>query len=93
MGSILIRNLDEELMKRLRLRAAQHGRSMSEEAREILRQELPEPKTTRNLYEEIRAIVEPLGGIEIELPPREFDRDPPDFSHRPPKRMKSSHSR
>jgi antitoxin FitA len=32
-----------------------------------------------NLYERIRALVEPLGGIDLELPPREPTRDPPTF--------------
>jgi phosphopantothenoylcysteine decarboxylase / phosphopantothenate---cysteine ligase len=38
MASITIRQLDEELKQRLRLRAARHGRSMEDEARTILRQ-------------------------------------------------------
>jgi phosphopantothenoylcysteine decarboxylase/phosphopantothenate--cysteine ligase len=37
MGSITIRQLDDELKHRLRLRAARHGRSMEDEARTILR--------------------------------------------------------
>ena len=37
MASITIRNLDESVKARLRIRAAQHGRSMEEEARHILR--------------------------------------------------------
>lgn len=37
MASITIRNLDDEVKRRLRVRAAEHGRSMEEEAREILR--------------------------------------------------------
>ena len=36
MGSITIRNLDDDLKRRLRVRAAEHGRSMEEEVREIL---------------------------------------------------------
>jgi hypothetical protein len=39
----------------------------------------PDQSAKRNLYERIRARVEPLGGIELELPPREPDRDPPRF--------------
>ena len=35
MASLTIRNLDETLKRRLRLRAAGHGRSMEEEVREI----------------------------------------------------------
>ena len=37
MAAITIRKLDEATKVRLRVRAAQHGRSMEEEAREILR--------------------------------------------------------
>jgi phosphopantothenoylcysteine decarboxylase/phosphopantothenate--cysteine ligase len=37
MASITIRQLDEQLKRRLRLRAARHGRSMEDEARTILR--------------------------------------------------------
>ncbi|HEY6704894.1 MAG TPA: plasmid stabilization protein, partial [Xanthobacteraceae bacterium] len=37
MGSITIRQLDDDLKQRLRLRAARHGRSMEDEARTILR--------------------------------------------------------
>jgi phosphopantothenoylcysteine decarboxylase/phosphopantothenate--cysteine ligase len=37
MASITIRQLDDDLKKRLRLRAASHGRSMEDEARVILR--------------------------------------------------------
>jgi phosphopantothenoylcysteine decarboxylase / phosphopantothenate---cysteine ligase len=37
MASITIRQLDEELKQRLRLRAARHGRSMEDEVRTILR--------------------------------------------------------
>jgi len=37
MASITIRNLEVDLKRRLRIRAAEHGRSMEEEARDILR--------------------------------------------------------
>ena len=36
MASITIRSLDDEVKRRLRVRAAEHGRSMEEEVREIL---------------------------------------------------------
>jgi plasmid stability protein len=85
MASITIRNLNDDLKKRLRIRAAEHGRSMEEEARDILRDVLektlpPRPKTGLEMFREIRALVEPLGGIELEPLPREPIRDPPDFS-------------
>ena len=39
-ASLIVRNLDDELMVRLRRRAARHGRSMESEHREILRHAL-----------------------------------------------------
>jgi plasmid stability protein len=80
MATMTIRNLDDDLKARLRLRAARHGRSMEEEARSILRNVLKtEPPTGRSLLEDIRALVEPFGGVELELPTREATRDPPEF--------------
>ncbi len=81
MAAMTIRNLDDDLKIRLRVRAARHGRSMEEEARNILRTALTtEPLTGRSLVEDIRALVEPLGGVELEIPPREPMREPADFS-------------
>jgi plasmid stability protein len=81
MSSITIRNLDDGVKRRLRLRAAERNRSMEEEARDILRRALAEqPKVPGNLADAIREIIEPLGGIELELPPRGPLRDPPDFT-------------
>jgi plasmid stability protein len=81
MASVLIRNIDDDLKSRLRVRAAEHGRSMEEEARAILSQALAPPTNpTYNLVRSIRAKFEPLGGVDLEIPPREMPRDPPDFS-------------
>ncbi|WP_028840495.1 FitA-like ribbon-helix-helix domain-containing protein [Thermomonas fusca] len=81
MATMTIRNLDDELKARLRIRAAQHGKSMEEEARSILREALKsEPLSGKELVQRIREMVEPYGGIELELPPREPMREPPDFS-------------
>ncbi len=114
MASITIRNLEEELKQQLRVQAAENGRSMEAEVREILRAALqqtvpfgyPEAhhleaefgesveteaegnmlrdesmsvQPQRNLFAEIRAIVEPIGGIELELPARTMGREPPTF--------------
>jgi antitoxin FitA len=79
MASITIRNLDDEVKRRLRVRAAEHGRSMEQEAREILRQVVGQEKPAHNLAAAIRARVAPLGGVELELPPREPIREPPAF--------------
>lgn len=78
MATMTIRNLDDGLKKRLRIRAARHGRSMEEEARAILRSTLsadtPPPSS---LIGSIRARIEPLGGVDLELPSREPVRTPP----------------
>ena len=55
MATLTIRNLDERLKGRLRVRAATRGRSMEEEARQILRTALDESEpASRNLAERIR---------------------------------------
>jgi plasmid stability protein len=80
MASITIRNLDDDLKHRLRVQAAVHGRSMEEEARDILRCALNVELTPpRNLAEEIHLLFAPLGGWELDLPPREPMREPPTF--------------
>ena len=78
MASILIRRLDDALKAKLRIRAATHGRSMEEEAREILKTGLtPKPAQRLNLAESIRRHIAPLGGIELVLPARQAIRRPP----------------
>ena len=78
MASITIRRLDETVKTKLRVRAASHGRSMEEEAREILKAGLLAKRLPRlNLAESIRRYVDPLGGVELSLPPREVVRRPP----------------
>lgn len=78
MANLTIRNLDPAVKERLRIRAARHGHSMEAEARRILQAALPETKRPeRNLYERIRARFEPLGGVDLEVPPRGSTREPP----------------
>lgn len=82
MTDITIRDIDDDLKQRLRQRAALHGRSMEAAARDILQDALAaEPSATApgNLAEAIRAIVEPIGGIELEPFPRQPVREPPTF--------------
>lgn len=75
MASIVIRGLEDSLKSRLRVRAAEHGRSMEDEARAIIREALALNKPIRpNLAEAIRRRVEPLGGVELEIAPREAIR-------------------
>lgn len=80
MATMTIRNIDDQLKARLRVRAAIHGRSMEDEARDILRAALSvEPVRGRILVEAIRARIEPLRGVDLELPAREPMREPSDL--------------
>ena len=80
MASITIGNLDDDVKTRLRIRAAKNGRTMEEEARVILRETLGRKPAPQNLANLIRARFGPLGGVDIELPPREPAREPPRFN-------------
>jgi plasmid stability protein len=80
MATLTIRNLDAGVKERLRVRAAQHGHSMEAEVRDILNDTLKEPENlATNLYQRIRARFAPLGGIDLDLPPRAPAPEPPRF--------------
>jgi len=80
MATIVIRNLDPAVKRKLQIRAARNGRSMEAEAREMLSVaaekalETREPK--RGLGTAIHELFAPLGGVELQIPPRRK-------SHRP----------
>ena len=79
MATLTIRDLPEDVKQRLRVRAAQNGRSMQEEARVILRRAvtgLTGPELLRIMDRKFG----PGHGLDLELPPRGSDRPPPDFS-------------
>ena len=77
MGSLTIRNLDDEVKRRLRVRAAERGRSMEQEVRDILWASVHGTGPASDLYAAIRACVEPLGGLELVRPPMEEVKEPP----------------
>ena len=77
MASITIRQLPENTKRRLRVRAARHGRSMEAEARDILTSALKQAEEQpKDLGKAIRDIFAPLGGVELKIPPRGPIRDP-----------------
>ena len=81
MASVTIRNLDDEVKTRLRVRAAEHHCSMEEEARIILRDAVSDGRAVpRDLAKFTRECFAPLGGVELELPARVAMRGPPGFS-------------
>lgn len=76
MATMRIRNIDDELSKRLWLRAARHGRSVEEDAFDIVRVALNAELLSDNPpVQEIRARVEPVGGVELVLPSRETNSE------------------
>lgn len=84
-SSLVIGNVHERLERALRIRASQNGRSLEEEARDILRAWLNQwpPKDSRAAQARMEAIFqamdEAMGPIEFELPPREPMGEPPTF--------------
>lgn len=70
MAVMTIRNLDEGIRDKLRVRAALHGRSMEAEARAILTAAVDSPME-RSLLEVLGEMREILEGEELTLPPRD----------------------
>lgn len=82
MASIVIRRLDEQVKLKLRIRAAEHGRSMEEEARDILNSAMRDkPQQSTNLYDALRARLKAAGirGVNLPEPERGPWRKDPDF--------------
>lgn len=79
MASITIRNLDDSIKRRLRVRAAERGHSMEEEAREILREAVGDLRSPMNLAQRMRARVARTGGVDLDIPARDAMRSPPTF--------------
>ena len=77
MASLLIRNLDEDLKAALRVRAAQHGRSMEEEARQLLRRSLTDTRPATGLGSRIARRFAAAGGVDLPTPTRSLPRRPP----------------
>ena len=61
------------------MRAAQHGHSMEAEARAILRAALARSSRPETLTSIMRELFGPEHGVELEVPPREPEDEPPVF--------------
>lgn len=80
MAVLTVRNVSDEVKQRLRMRAAANRRSMEEEVRHILNEVLGNAEMpAANLADAVRRHFAPLGGVELELPPRGPGRPPPRF--------------
>ncbi len=80
MSNLTIRNLDDIIKAGLRLRASKHGRSMEEEALQILKQAVLSPVTEKGLGSRIHSRFAAIGGVELTLPQRTPIRQPSEFS-------------
>jgi antitoxin FitA len=79
MAAISIRNLDDEIKNRLRIRAARHGRSMESEVRVILAHAVNEPDQPEGLFATLVDRFAAVGGVELDLPPRSTRARSPDL--------------
>ena len=70
MASISVRNLDDDVKERLRVRAARHGRSMESEIRVILSDAVQEADEADGLFQQLLERVGEIGGVELDLPRR-----------------------
>ena len=69
MAQLIVRNLDEAVVARLRRRAAERGRSMEAEHRDILRQALLPPRRQPSLKEHLMAMPDVGTDEDFERPP------------------------
>lgn len=68
MAQLIVRGLENEVKTRLQRRARRHGRSMEEEARDILRNAVHEEETSRiGLGTEISSLFTKIG-LESDIP-------------------------
>ncbi|HKW82123.1 MAG TPA: hypothetical protein VJN68_00100, partial [Burkholderiaceae bacterium] len=85
MATLTIRDLDDALKQRLRIRAAHRNQSMEEEARQILKAALLAPAgPDTDLAQRIRARFSAIGGVDLPQIERDPVRPPPDLRKREP---------
>ena len=77
MATLTIRDLEDALKLKLRLRAASQNRSMEEEARQILRAALQQPAPAAGtLAARVRSRFDGLGDVQLPISAREPIREP-----------------
>jgi plasmid stability protein len=74
-----IRNIDEDVKERLRLRAAGNGRSVEAEIRAILVEAVTPALPPAGLFVTLLDRFAGLGGVELDLPERTAARPAPTF--------------
>lgn len=81
MATLTLRNLDESLKVKLRMRAAANSRSMEEEARQILKQFLLNKRCTAGIGSRIAKRFSDVGGVMLPETQRSHPRMSPIISH------------
>jgi len=78
MATITIRNLDEKVKRALQIRAAKNGRSMEAEAREMISAPIADSRSRsgKGLGTAIHKRFAALGGVDLEISPRQFSGRP-----------------
>jgi len=76
MASLSVRKLDDGVYEQLRIRAAKHGVSMEEEARQIISQVVKAPVKISEVF---RKHFGHDNGIDLDLPDRHSPHHPMDF--------------
>ena len=74
MGQLIVRDIEEKVVRKLKERAGQHGVSMEEEHRRILRSALIGPKRKKSFKEALLAMPN-VGTDEDFLQPRTLGRE------------------
>ena len=80
MAAVTVRNLDDQVKERLRIRAAVNGRSMESEIRAILSEAVSRAGDTDGLFVTLMDRFGSLGGVELDLPERSTPVRAPDLS-------------
>ncbi len=80
MAILTVRNLENSIKAKLRLVAAEHGQSMEEEVRQILKRALINDCQDKGLASRINQHFTEVGGISLPLRKRSLPRSSPDFS-------------
>lgn len=83
MAALTIRNVDDAIKQSLRIRAAQHGVSMEEEARRILREALVCVSQPQPLGQRLKQRFAGVADAAFELSPRQMRRMPPNWDDTP----------
>jgi antitoxin FitA len=70
MAALSIRDLDDSVKEKLRLRAARNGRSMEAEIRAILTSAVTDEAPRTDLFNALTQRFARLGGVDLDIPTR-----------------------